>query len=144
LDSNILLKLILNESNSKEARTTITNLLRKGHTLCTVDIALPESLNVVWKHTNLLKELDPQEANLAIEDLTRIYDGLTIIATREIKDETIQIAIARNITVYDALYIAAAQKINATLYTADQKLYKTAKTIAKSKVLETKSGKPAN
>jgi predicted nucleic acid-binding protein len=87
-----------------------------------VDIALAECLNVIWKHTNLLKDLSPKEASLAIEDLTKLYDDLAIIPTRELKDEAMQIAISQNITVYDALFIAASQKINATLYTADKKL----------------------
>ena len=59
---------------------------------------------------------------MAVEDLTKLYDGLTITTTRELKDEAIHIAISQNITVYDALFIAAAQKMNATLYTADKKL----------------------
>ena len=87
-----------------------------------MDIALAECLNVIWKHTNLFKDLDPKEASLAIEDLTKLYDDLSITPTRELKDQAMHIAITQNITVYDALFIAAAQKINATLYTADKKL----------------------
>jgi predicted nucleic acid-binding protein len=49
-----------------------------------------------------------------------------------------RIAITQNITVYDALYIAAAHKLNATLYTADQKLYAKATQITKSKLLKPK------
>jgi predicted nucleic acid-binding protein len=67
---------------------------------------------------------------LAVEDLTRLHDGLAITPTKELKNEAMQIAITQNITVYDALFIAAAQKTNATLYTADKKLLaKTDKTI---------------
>jgi predicted nucleic acid-binding protein len=47
---------------------------------------------------------------------------LTIISTRTIAEETINIAITKNISVYDATYIALTQKLNGTLYTADQKL----------------------
>ncbi len=83
---------------------------------------MAECLNVIWKHTNLLKDLSPKEASLAIEDLTKLYDDLAITPTRELKDEAMHIAISQNITVYDALFIAAAQKINATLFTADKKL----------------------
>jgi predicted nucleic acid-binding protein len=83
---------------------------------------LAECLNVIWKHTNLLKDLEPKEASLAIEDLTKLYDDLSITPTRELKDQAIQIAMTQNISVYDALFIAAAQKTNATLYTADKRL----------------------
>ena len=78
--------------------------------------------------------MNPNEASLAIEDLTKLYDDLAITSTREIKDQAMQIATSQNLTVYDALFIAAAQKINAILYTADKKLYlKTAK-LVKSKL----------
>jgi predicted nucleic acid-binding protein len=97
---------------------------------------LAECLNVIWKHTNLLKDLEPQEATSVVEDLTKLYDDLSITATREIKDEAMQIAIFQNITVYDALFIAAAQKINATLYTADKKLYAKTSKLIKSKLLK--------
>jgi predicted nucleic acid-binding protein len=98
-----------------------------------VDIALAECLNVIWKHTNLLKDLSPKEANLAIEDLTKLYDDLVITPTRELKDQAMHIAITQNLTVYDALFIAAAQKISATLFTADKKLSaKTDKLIKKN------------
>ena len=126
---------MLNEPDSKEARNEVTDFLKKGYTLCTVDIALVESLNVIWKHTNLLKDLTPEEANLALEDLTKLYDGLTITTARELKDEVMQIAISQNIIVYDALFIAAAQKMNATLYTADKKLCAKTDKHIKSKLL---------
>ena len=120
----------MNEPDSKEARSEVTSYLKKGYTLCTVDTALAECLNVIWKHTNLLKDLKQEEASLVLEDLTKLFDGLTITPTRELKDEAMHIAVTQNITVYDALYIAAAQKANATLYTADKKLRaKTDKTI---------------
>jgi predicted nucleic acid-binding protein len=128
----------MNELGSKEARTYITDALKKGHTLHTVDIALSETLNVIWKHANLLKDLKPEEATQAIEDLTRIYDGLNIVTTREITHETAQIALTQNITIYDALFIAAAQKLDGTLYTADQKLCTTANKTANTKLLKPK------
>ena len=98
-----------------------------------------ECLNVIWKHTNLLKDLDPKEASYAIEDLTKLYDDLTITPTRELKDQAMHIAISQNITVYDALFIAATQKINAILYTADKKLCAKTDKLIKSKLQQKNS-----
>jgi predicted nucleic acid-binding protein len=71
-----------------------------------------------------------------VQDLLTIYDDLTIIPARTIAEETINIANTKNISTYDATYIAAAQKIGGTLYTADQKLAKTANTITTIKLLK--------
>jgi predicted nucleic acid-binding protein len=94
---------------------------------------------VIWKHANLLKDLKPEEAAPAMEDLTRIYDGLNVVTAREVAEETAQIALTQNITIYDALFIAAAQKLNGTLYTADQKLCAEANKTANSKLLKPKT-----
>ncbi len=129
----------MNESGSKEARATVANVLRKGYALHTVDLALAEGLNAIWKHINILKDLKAEEAKPATEDLTRIYDGLTIIAVREVTAMAMLIALTKNLSVYDSLYIAAAQKINGTLYTADQKLYEAACGTTNTKLLKPKT-----
>jgi predicted nucleic acid-binding protein len=92
-------KLVMNEAGSKEARATVANILKKGYTLYTVDLALAEGLNVIWKHAAVLKDLKTEEANPAVEDLARIYDRLGIVATREITAEAMQVALAQNISV---------------------------------------------
>lgn len=130
------MKLVTNEPNSKEARTTITTLIKKGYNLHTVDIALAESLNAIWRHTKIHKDLKPEDAKPTTQDLTKIFDKLDILTTRELTEETTEIALTQNITIYDALYIAATQKLNATLYTADQKLHNTANKTTSSKLLK--------
>jgi predicted nucleic acid-binding protein len=120
IDSNIVAKLILNEVISQQARAEIKAALTKGTVLYTTDLALIECVNILWKHTTLLKDIE--DLDHAVEDLLEVYDHLTIISTRAIAEETINIATTKNITVYDATYIALAQKLNGTLYTADKKL----------------------
>jgi predicted nucleic acid-binding protein len=93
-------------------------------------------LNVIWKHISIIKDLKAEEANGAVEDLTKLYDGLKVIVGREIAAEAMHVVLAQNISAYDALYIAAAQKINGTLYTADQKLYALASRSGNTKLLK--------
>jgi len=131
-------KLVLSEAGSKEARAEIASALKKGYALHTLDLALAECLNVIWKHASVLKDLKAEEANPAAEDLTRIYDGLNIIAAREIAAEAMHFALNRNISVYDSLYVAAAQKVNGTLCSADQKLCHAAKGSVNTKPLKPK------
>ena len=139
MDSNILVKLVLNEVGSKEARASVADALKKGYALHTVDLALAESLNAIWKHANALKDLNMKEAMPAAEDLTRVYDGLNIVTAREIAAEAVRIALAQSITVYDSLYIAAAQKLKGILYTADWKFCVTAKKITNARMLKTEA-----
>lgn len=101
-----------------------------------MDIALAESLNAIWKHVKIHKDLKTEDAKSAIQDLTKIYDTLNILTTRELSEETADIALTQNITIYDSLYIAATRKLKATLYTADRKLHNTSKKITVSKLLE--------
>mgnify|MGYP000297663756 CR=1 FL=1 len=53
LDSNVLIKLIVNEPNSEKARRRIREVIEENFSLYTIDIALAESLNALWKHTKI-------------------------------------------------------------------------------------------
>lgn len=132
------MKLIINEPGSNEAMANIASALKKGYALYTVDFALLEGLNVIWKHANVLKDFKREEAISATEDFAKIYDGLNVVSARDVRDQAIQIALTENITVYDAVYVAAAQKLKGMLYTADQKLCTGAKKIARIRLLESK------
>ena len=127
LDSNVLIKLIVNEPNSEKARRRIREVIEENFSLYTIDIALAESLNALWKHVKLHRDLQKREAESAAKDLKELYDSLNVITTRELLDEAVEIALTWDITVYDSLYVTAAKKLRATLYTADQKLYNVSK-----------------
>jgi len=128
-------KLVLSESDSEEARESIIGHLEGGYPVHVVDLALSESLNAIWKHARLLKDLGPEEALQAVKDLIRIWDMLGVLTTERFAEEGMSIALAQGITVYDAIYVAAARVLNATLFTADQALDKAAKGIANSRLL---------
>jgi predicted nucleic acid-binding protein len=134
LDSNIIVKLVINEGDLKQTKAEIQAAIKKGYVLCTVDFALTECLNVIWKHANLLHDLEDYSAT--VQDLLAIYDDLTIIPARTITEETINIATTKNISAYDATYIAATQKLGGKLYTTDKKLATTANTITTTKLLK--------
>ncbi len=103
-----------------------------------MDLALIESLNVVWKHAKLLRDLKLEEVNSTIEDLITIYDGLNIVSAHDLTAESMRIALNYNLSIYDALYVAASIKIKGTLYSADKKLCDNANKIKNTKVLKPK------
>ena len=129
------MKLVVDEPGSKEARTTVKNLLRDGFSIYTVDIALAESLNAIWKHVIIHRDLKMEEVEPTIHDLTRIYDAVSVIATRELSREAVKIALTENINIYDSVYVAAARKLNATLITADKKLYDASKKMVSARTI---------
>lgn len=130
------MKLVATEPGSDEARTYIKGSLEKGYTLYTVNMALAEGLNAIWKHVKIHKDLNLEDANSTIQDLTNVYSKLKILTIRELCEQASKIAFTYNITIYDALYVAAAEKIKATLYTADQKFHNEAKKIISSELLK--------
>jgi len=66
--------------------------------------------------------LNGDEALNAAEDLMQVYSRLVVLESKELYREALELALSLNITVYDALYVAAARKLGAKLYTADRKL----------------------
>jgi len=129
-------KLVTAETGSEEARTSVTDFLRRGYSLYSVDLALAESLNAFWKHVQIHGDLKTEDARSAVQDLTKVWDGLNVLSTRELSEEAVDIALTQDVTIYDSLYMAAAKKLDATLYTADGRLYDAAKKITSSKLLE--------
>jgi len=129
-------KLVLAEPGSKEAGIKVRSLLRGGFSPYTVDLALAEGLNALWKHVRLHGDLEAGDARSAVKDLALIYDGLKVLTARELSEEAMDIALNREITAYDSLYIAAARRLKATLYTADRKLYQASKGVAVAELLK--------
>jgi predicted nucleic acid-binding protein len=129
-------KLVINEPNSKEAQKTVQSFLKKRFSLFTVDIALAESLNAIWKHTNIHKDLDLHDAKSAVRDLIEMHSKMQILTTGELAEKTATIAQSQDLTVYDALYVAATQKLKAVLLTSDKKLYTAVAKITKVRLLK--------
>lgn len=136
LDSSILVKLVVAEPGSGQARAAVTGFLEKGCSLYTVDLALAESLNALWKHVKIHEDLEMEDAKSAAQDLKEIYDKLNILTTLELSEQALDIALTQNITLYDSLFIIAARELNGILYTADQKLHNISGNIATSKLLK--------
>ena len=121
LDASFLVKLILEEPYSHEAYDIIEGLLRRSEKLITVDIALPETLNALWKHHVILKDISEKTLMEAVSDLMELWSKLDKIHIEELVKEAVEIAIKYNITIYDSLYLAAADKYNAGLATYDER-----------------------
>ena len=109
--------------------SSIVNLIKKGRVKpfargATLDLALYESLNAVWKEHLLLKKLDKDTALAFLEVIDGVFNVIEILSIRGLEREVFNLASEENVTIYDASYIYIAMKNKLTLVTDDQKLKK--------------------
>ncbi len=126
VDASALVKFVIEEHGSKEARREFKGAFKRGWKVCAPDIALSEALNALWKHHVLLNDLNDEAFWGAVEDLLMLWRGLTSCRTADIAHEAAEIAVKHRMTVYDALYLTLALKNNATLLSFDENLRKAA------------------
>ncbi len=134
------MKLVVGEPGSDAARARAGDLLRAGEELCTVDLALAESLNAIWKHVRIHGDLTPDDGGSAIKDLILLCRKLTVLSTPDLSQEAFELALGENLSAYDSLHIAGAKAIGATLWTADGKLYEVARRIVPAELLAVRPG----
>jgi len=111
IDASVLAKYVSREEGWREAR----RLLSSG--AYTVELAVKEAANALWKKA-LRGEADPAAVP---EIAARLYRVVELLDQEEVLREAVEIALRRRVTVYDALYIAAAKKHGAVLATADRR-----------------------
>ena len=135
LDTSIIVKLVIQEPGSQRAQTRVKEALGQGHALISVDEALPEALNALWKHVRVHRDLDAEEAMRAAEDLLLLWDRMKIIPSREVSTDALRIAVELGLSIYDSLFLAASRKTTSTLYTADARLHDASKPAFDSELL---------
>jgi len=118
LDASVILKWFMEERESDKA-----NILREGHVAGKFTITVPDIL--IYEVGNALRyepEFSFKEVNLCLGQLYEL--NLNIIAPLpDLTDLITEIAYQKDITFYDASYIALAQELDFQYVTADEKLY---------------------
>jgi predicted nucleic acid-binding protein len=103
----------------------ITELLKDSETL---DLALVEVSNVIWKKVVLTNEITLQDANKAIMIIKEYLPQLlTVNKSVKLLERAIDISIREKLTIYDSLYIALAESKRSKLLTSDKKQYEVAR-----------------
>ncbi len=95
-----------------------------------------EILNALWKEAYLLRRLSPEEVAYLTSIFTEAIEAMTILEPRGLEHDILQIAVSRQVTAYDASYIALARKHGLTLVTEDKKLHQAAMGIVKTVSLD--------
>lgn len=130
LDASVMAKWF-KEEEFTDAALRIREDFEKGkHEIIVPDLALYEISNAMKYDESFTSQMikDSQDSLMNME--------ITIITpSREILKNSVDIATDKKITVYDSTYVALAELINATLITADSKLFKKTKEISSVKFI---------
>ena len=118
LDSSVIAAVFFKEEASIRAEKSAEN-----YELLTVDIAVAEVANVAWKrvaHFNEPREITLQALKTCVDFISDVCD---VITSQSLYESSFEIAVEDNITVYDALFIAASEREKVPFLTLDKKLY---------------------
>lgn len=122
LDASALVPLVVGRGKRLMAEASRTDLV-------TTDLAIHEACNALWKLARLLDRISIEDAlevavtikDLAARGITEAFDFRRLDIPR-----TLKMAHEERITFYDASYIVAAESMEATLVTEDEKLRRAA------------------
>ncbi|PVU76130.1 toxin VapC [Sulfolobus islandicus] len=121
MDASVIAKYVTKEKGWNR----ITELLKDSETL---DLALVEVSNVIWKKVVLTNEITLQDANKAIMIIKEYLPQLlTVNKSVKLLERAIDMSIREKLTIYDSLYIALAESKRSKLLTSDKKQYEVAR-----------------
>ncbi|TRM83017.1 DNA-binding protein [Sulfolobus sp. A20-N-F6] len=99
-------------------RGTVT-LLADGETL---DLALYEAINAIWKEYSKLKVISKDLSKRYIRVVRRVMEVIPINIIKGLEEEVFDLASKENLTIYDASYLLIAKRKNLVLVTDDNVL----------------------
>ncbi|GAB6101317.1 type II toxin-antitoxin system VapC family toxin [Thermococcus atlanticus] len=133
IDTSALCKFLLKEEGWME----VVPYLQPESNAHAVEMLLTETTNVIWKNVRIYRNLRREDGEKLLSALELLVDKgvITIKENRKYLRRAFELSVEHNIAIYDALFIAQAQKLNATLVTCDEKQGKVAEKLGISVVL---------
>ncbi len=110
--------------------SAIVNLVKKARVRAflegvTLDLAIYESLNAVWKECHLLKRIDRRLADKWARLVAKVFTAMETLSVEDV-ESVLDLACREGLTIYDASYLYVAMKEGYTLVSDDEKLRRTA------------------
>jgi len=123
LDASAAVEVVMNRPH----RQAIVSVIIKADWIIAPTLYMYEITNVMWKYNKL--------CNIPVNDLTRKAGYLLelvneYIEARDIYEEALSLACDINHPTYDAMYLVAGRKNNASLLTLDSRLIEAAEKTA--------------
>ena len=112
VDASLVIKWFVPEIHSEAAR----RWLGASHDYVAPDLLFSEAGNAVWKKVRR-KELNEHEGRQLVRDLTHV--AVETVATRSLLQDALALALTAGITVYDAMYLTLAVRLETEVITGD-------------------------
>jgi predicted nucleic acid-binding protein len=117
--------------------SAIANLIKRGIFSpladgMTLDLAVYEVLNVVWKENRILSVLDEKSAARLVESFSEVFAVVPVVSVRGSEKQVFELAVKENLTVYDAAYLYTAIRNRLKLVSDDEELRKVASKFVES------------
>ena len=102
------------------------SLLSSEYVLAAPDLLLPETVNALWKK-HRLGEIEAALVEQAVVNLLAL--DIDVIPSSELLMHAVRLAMSSKSPVYDCLYLALAQRRDASLATGDRRLARAARSL---------------
>jgi predicted nucleic acid-binding protein len=112
--------------------SAIINLVKKGYLKplaegVTLDLAVYEVLNAIWKEHYLLRRLNEETVGELLSILGKVFEVITLASIRGEEAGVFELAVKEGLTIYDAAYLHYALRNKLVLVTDDRRLMEKAK-----------------
>ena len=105
IDASAIAKYLLREEHWEQVRDQL------AAEPCSLDLALAEAANTIWKHQVIYRKISGREATLLYEALQKLgADVLILESFVGYLTAAVELGAKEKLTIYDALYVAQAQK----------------------------------
>jgi predicted nucleic acid-binding protein len=114
VDASLVIKWFIPEIHSEAAR----RWLDPSHDYLAPDLLFSEAGNTVWKKVRR-KELAEAEGRHLVTDIAQV--AVETVAIRSLLQDALALALTVGITVYDAMYLALAVRLETEVITGDDR-----------------------
>jgi len=119
IDASVVVKWFIDEIYSENARK-----IRDEYVNGTVDLAAPELMPFEVLNALKYRGLFKKDELIMVAKSLELYGFELYSLSGNLAENTVKIAVEKDVTIYDAAYVALAMELDTNLYTADEKLIK--------------------